>query len=127
MNLDKHNLKGSHWISVFADARPNGSQSIEYYDSYGREIPVDIMRDLKLVVDMLKPTTYLKFKNNKVIQQFDDTNTCGYHSMSFLIDRLRNVPFAQVAGYDTNKKINNAENSEADIKNEIEQGKFGYI
>jgi len=127
MNLDKHNLPGSHWVSVFADARPDGSQSIEYFDSYGREVPPDIQRDLKLVVDMLKPTTYLKFKNNKVVHQFDETNTCGFHAMSFLINRMRGKSFADVTGWDNTIKLNNADESEKKIDNQRKTGTFGFM
>src|ERR1700704_813158 len=62
INLDPHDKKGSHWCAVFIDSRPHGSNSVEWFDSFGRTIPVDIQKDIKLLVEALKPNTFLKIK-----------------------------------------------------------------
>ena len=114
-NLDTHEKPGSHWISVFID--PVGSKSIDYFDSFGREIPADMQKDVKLVVDLLKPKTFLKLKSNHVIHQKDDTSTCGFHAMLFILNRLRGKSFAEASGYnEVTHKIDKSKEYEAQIE-----------
>lgn len=120
MNLDKKSQSGSHWVAVYID--PVDSQTVEYYDSFGREPSKEFVRDIKYVIDKLKPPGYLKFKINRIISQKASTSNCGPFSMKFIIDRFRGKPFPECTGYD---------NSEKEEK-EIEKFKktlpeFGYI
>jgi len=99
LNLDPADKAGSHWVAIFIDARSSGSKSIEYFDSFGRVIPDDILKDLKLLVEMLQPGTLLKLKSNHVVMQDDKSSNCGYFAMRFLIDRFRGVPFSDATGF----------------------------
>src|SRR5207248_626530 len=85
MNLDKHNQPGSHWVAVYIDARPEGSQSVEYFDPLADPPSKQFMTDIRFVIKKINPSAYLKFKENRIKQQSDKTQTCGYHSMKFLI------------------------------------------
>jgi hypothetical protein len=100
LNTDPSNKPGKHWVACYIDTRPGGSNSVEYYNSFAVDCPADIKKALKLLVDKLKPDTYLKFKENRVIHQSDKSNNCGYFSCRFLIDRFRGKTFAEATGYD---------------------------
>jgi hypothetical protein len=95
MNTDPSYKEGQHWVAVFYDARPSGSLSVEYYNSFADPIPEDVLKDIKLLVEKLKPSTYLKFKENKVKQQAESSTNCGYFAMRFIIDRFRGKSFAE--------------------------------
>ncbi len=125
VNTDKENAPGEHWQAVFADARPEGSQTIEFYDSFGRDPPKTVQEDLRLVANMLKAKTYLKLKINKVIAQHDDTNTCGQHCLKFLIDRFRGKTFAEATGWDNTHKIDEADKQANKLQGWIKN--FGYM
>lgn len=125
MNLDPASKAGSHWVAVYID--PVGSKSVEFFDSFGREIPPDIQHDVKLVVDILKPNTFLKLKSNHVIHQDDSTNNCGYFAMKFLIDRLRGKSFAEASGYDDKMRDNKSEKYEAEIERLKKVPPFSYL
>src|SRR3954463_8884264 len=67
INTDPHTMEGQHWDAVYIDARdgPESSNSIEWFDSFGRPMPQDILNDCKLLLKMLKPSTVLKLKENQ--------------------------------------------------------------
>lgn len=125
-NTDKASGAGVHWIALFADARPEGSNSIEYMDSFAREPSPAVLKDIQLISQMLQSPNYLKLKVNKVVQQFDDTETCGWHCAQFLIDRFRGKSFAEATGYNPDQKIHgHEEHSENRVENM--QKRFHYI
>jgi len=35
INTEPNSEPGQHWQAVYIDARPEGDQSVEFYDSYG--------------------------------------------------------------------------------------------
>ena len=92
------------------------NKAIEYYDSYGRDPSKAFMKQVKLMVSNLEPDTYLKFKINRVKQQREDSDTCGYHAMLFLMDRFKGKPFKQCTGW---SEVCKAEKRAAKV--------FGYI
>jgi hypothetical protein len=104
INTQKSNQPGQHWQAVFYDARPSGSNSIEFYDSFGRDPSKSFMKDVKILADKLNAETYLKFKINKIIQQSNTSSNCGYFASKFLIDRFRGKPFRECTGYDEHTK-----------------------
>jgi len=65
-------------------------------------MPPDI-QDCKLILKMLKPSTVLKLKENRVIAQSDNSSNCGYFCCRFLMDRFRGKSFAAATGYDINE------------------------
>ena len=123
MNTDPSNKEGKHWIAVLIDL--DNDLSVEYFDSFGREPPKKFMKEIKKLIDKLRPHSYLKFKTNRVQLQDKNTQNCGFFSMKFLIDRLKNnVSFKNATGY-KNEIIDNSiegENNIQSLKN-----KFGYI
>lgn len=104
INTQKHTQPGAHWQAVFYDARLNGSNSIEFYDSFGRDPTKAFMKEIKELANKLNAETYLKFKINKIIQQSNTSSNCGYFATKFLIDRFRGKPFRECTGFDEHVK-----------------------
>jgi len=129
INTQDHDKPGMHWDAVYIDARngPESSNSLEWYDSFGRSIPSDILEDCKLILKVLKPATILKVKENKVIHQKDETSNCGWFCCKFLIDRFRGQPFSEATGYDDKIKINHSNEDEAEIERLKKTPPFKYI
>lgn len=121
INLDKVSQPGSHWCSVFIDARPDGDHSCEYFNSFAEPPTQEFMKDIKTVVKKLDPNSYLKFKDNRVVLQSDDTSNCGEFSIRFLIDRMRNKSFKEATGYECPIKNNHIQGEK-----EIEKWKQNY-
>lgn len=129
INNQDHTKPGQHWYAVYIDARdvPESSNSLEWFDSFGRGIPPDILQDLKLVLKCLKPKTLLKVKENRVIHQKDETANCGYFCCKFLIDRFRGKSFADASGYDDRIKIDQSDHDEKEIERLKKSPPFDYI
>ena len=129
INTQNHNQEGAHWQAVYIDSRdsPESSNSIEFYDSFGRTIDPSVLEDLKLVLKILKPSTVLKLKENKVIMQSNNSSNCGWFSIRFLIDRFRNRSFSEATGYDDRVKLNHAKHDEAEIEKTKQMAPFSYI
>ena len=129
INTDPYTKEGSHWQAIYIDARdgPESSNSIEFYDSFGRSIEPEVLHGLKLLIKMLKPSTVLKLKENKVIMQSDNSSNCGWFCVRFLIDRYRNQSFASATGFDDKFKISEVTKNEKEIKKMKEMPKFDYI
>jgi len=104
LNLDDSSKPGSHWVGVFYDGRPQGSHSVEYFDSFGRQPPSDIMSDLKRIPKKLEAGQHLKLKVNGVGKQHPDTVSCGYHAINYLLNRFRGKPFKSATGYNSIQK-----------------------
>jgi len=101
MNTDPSTKEGEHWVSLLVDARPKGDASVEYYDSYGEDLPKDIQKALKKVVDKMYANTYLKVKVNRIKHQSLNSSNCGPFAIKFIQDRLgRNKTFQQASGYE---------------------------
>jgi hypothetical protein len=111
INTDDHTGDGQHWQAIFFDARPQGSHSIEFFDSYGDNPDQRVLKDLLAISRKLEPEQYLKLKVNKIRQQNATSANCGWFCIKFLMDRLRGKPFA-----DTTKFVNDSKRSEADIQ-----------
>lgn len=125
INLDPSSKPGSHWVAVYID--PIGSKSIEYFDSFGREIPNDVLKDIKLIIDIMKPTSILKVKSNHVIHQHSDTMNCGYFAMAFLIDRFRGKSFAEASGFENIMKFDRSKEGEEQIERLKKLRPFSYL
>jgi hypothetical protein len=124
MNTDKRSQQGTHWVACFGDARPNGSNSLEYYNSFGEPPTKEFMKQIKGVAQKMDAGTYLKFKENKIVDQSANSSNCGYFAARFLIDRFRGKPFSECSGYDDHVK------QEKDIekfKSHLDIKPFRYI
>lgn len=104
MNTDNSDKAGKHWVALFWDARPNGSKSIEFFDSFASDPTPHQMQQIKKIVQRLNSDTYLKLKINKVKRQSVNSANCGYHAMQFLINRYRGKTFSDATGYDDKVK-----------------------
>ena len=124
INLSKRADGGSHWVSLFGDGRPEGSLSIEYYDSFGDEAPQEVIDELPRIVKAMKAPGYLKFKENLIQKQDVKSSNCGYFAMSFLIDRFRGKPFSDCSGYDDHLK---GERNIEEFKKKLNIRPFPYV
>lgn len=85
------------------------------------------MTDIKQVIKVIDPETYLKFKVNRITQQRVNSSMCGYHAIKFFVERYAGKPFDQITGFDKMKKslIDKSEDEVREFKNKIL--KFDYI
>jgi hypothetical protein len=126
-NLDTSKQNGSHWVGFFVDARPEGSNSIEYSDSFGDPIPDRMRKDLQYIADKLDAQKYLKLKENTLVQrQDDDTPNCGFFAVKFVLDRMRGKSFAEATGFDSNL-IDESVDGEKEISKFKTQMGWGYL
>jgi hypothetical protein len=93
----RHITTGGHWVAVYIDVEKD--MSIEYYDSFSDSPSKQFLKDIKNVIDRLKPSVYLKFKVNKIKEQNVKTQNCGWFAMRFLINRFKGIPFKDITGY----------------------------
>jgi hypothetical protein len=88
-NLDKHNERGSHWVSMFIDV---DEQIIFYFDSANDKIP----DEMKKLVDRIKtqglylkkPVHFKYYDSARARHQMGSTE-CGMYSLYFIINMLR--------------------------------------
>jgi hypothetical protein len=102
-NLDKHNQKGSHWVSYYVSmdpARPNFGAY--YYDSVAKAPPREVhqltTRIAAQVVTLVTPRVASRFEKryNTVRKQFRNSE-CGVFAMHFLVRMVESkAKFADV-------------------------------
>jgi len=97
INSTSSKTNGQHWRAVFIDV-PNSE--IDYYDSLVSQPTKEFLRDIKMLVDKINPSTYMKLKINMIKQQNDHTENCGFFACKFIIDRFKNKPFKNASGGD---------------------------
>ena len=129
INTDPSTKEGKHRASIYVDARDGSesSNSIEYFDSFANPMPKDMLEDCKLIIKCLKPNNFLKLKENRIIQQSNDSANCGYLAMNFLINRLRGKSFSDATGFDEKMKINHITKNEKEIERLKTEPPFSYI
>ena len=95
VNLDTHNMPGSHWVSVFIDLKKG---YIYFYDSCAGAPDEEI----KLLCDEIKKYVISKNINkkniinyNKTRHQFKDTE-CGVYSINFIMRMIRGDSFETI-------------------------------
>lgn len=117
MNTDASDKPGKHWVAIYIDG--SNDMSVEYYDSFAKSAPKKILKGIKKLIDKMKIDSYLKFKENKVIDQSVNTDTCGFHAAGFIIDRMDGLKFKECT------KFNNI--AEGERKAYKLRKRFGYI
>lgn len=89
-NLDKHTQPGSHWVALFIDIP---KEKIYYFDSYGDDIPKQI---LKFAKDVKQQGAGLNMdfdiNINKKRHQYSESE-CGMYSLYFIIQLMHGTPF----------------------------------
>jgi len=97
-NLDPHDRKGSHWVSMFMDlSEDNPNPFIGFFDSYGQAPPKQIYR---LIVRLKKQAKEcrgvdLVYKCNTVQHQHKNTE-CGVYSLYFIYQCLQGYSFDEI-------------------------------
>jgi len=87
-NLDEHDEKGSHWVSMFIDLE---EKFIFYFDSAGDLIPpeIRILKDrLIRQAKKLTPPLKLLYKHNHNVEHQLENTECGVYSLFFIITML---------------------------------------
>jgi len=103
-NTDPSTKPGQHWRAIFFDGRPKGDSEIDYYDSYGASASKGDLKNIKKIADKLQANTYLKYKENKVVQQNNESANCGFFTVKFIIDRINGKHFTACSGWDEHVK-----------------------
>ena len=94
-NLDRHYQSGSHWVSLFANINlKSKNYGIYYYDSNGRNAPLEIRKfALKLITENFDITKKkMHFFQNNIRHQLENSE-CGMFSLYFLDQSLKNINF----------------------------------
>lgn len=81
-NLDTHDGKGTHWVSVFIDIP---KKHIYYFDSGGSKPPKNIMNSLLNIIKYINNDIEI-YINRKIHQFFN--SECGVYSISFILRML---------------------------------------
>ena len=79
---------------------------------------------MKKLVDEKKPDTLLKMKISSVRNQRDDTDTCGYQAMNFVMKRVDGQTFREASGFKDQDNTANGEKESNQLKKQLG---FGYI
>jgi hypothetical protein len=103
-----------HWRAIYIDL--DNDKSIDHYDSYGMEAEPDIQEQIKKLLSSFDLPYYLKWKDNKIINQRANSSNCGWFCIQFLLDRFDGKPFKDSTGY------SNVNKSERELKE-----RFGYL
>ena len=122
INLDTHNMSGSHWVALFINLREN---KIYYFDSFGikpqRRINNFIRKVLTYmynkkhgldigIMDFMKEyhsSDDYDVRFNKIQHQFKNSE-CGVYSMNFIIRLLGGKDFDTIVENITNDDTMNA-------------------
>lgn len=84
-NLDKHNQRGSHWVSLFIDLE---SKLIYYFNSTGEAPPPQINALIKrIIAQSIEHGITMDYKYNYLEHQLEDTE-CGMYSLFFIISMV---------------------------------------
>ena len=87
-NLDEHDEKGSHWVSLFIDIQ---YKFIFYFDSNGEPIPneIEILKDRIINQGKeLSPKILFKYNDNHTKEHQEGNTECGMYSLFFIITML---------------------------------------
>jgi hypothetical protein len=110
INLDEHNMPGSHWVALYANLRKN---IVYYFDSFGKKpgkrINIFVRKILNYMYNVkyhtnIKMSEFMsKFHSsndydvryNKIQHQFKNSE-CGVYSMNFIIRLLGGETFDDI-------------------------------
>jgi hypothetical protein len=105
MNAEKSTQAGDHWVGVMLDSRPNGSNSVEFYNSLGKAdrpfLLKPFLRHIRPILSELQPETLLTFKENLIPDQNATSSNCGEFSIKFLEDRYAGKSFSEASGFNS--------------------------
>jgi hypothetical protein len=126
MNTQPIKVKYGHWVAVLIDKEKG---TVEYFDPLGDEPDKRWMKDIKKFLKNHNISGLYQCKINRVTRQKTESDTCGYHSMKFLKERMDGKTFKQATGYDDAVElINKANAGEKAVKKFKDQiSKFGTV
>jgi len=87
-NLDPHYKPGSHWVSLFINAKKG---KIFFFDSAGDEIPKQVMTLVERVIDQgskLEMPIHFTFDQNYPVEHQYGNTECGIYSLFFIVHML---------------------------------------
>lgn len=85
-NTDKHYESGSHWIAMFVDLK---KKNIFFFDSNGNEMPYQIDRLIKNIVEQCKLLKIkMKVDSNEGFRHQSSNTECGMYCLYFIISYL---------------------------------------
>lgn len=112
-NTDDSSGDGKHWVACLIN-----DNNIEIFDPLAQDIQPTVLNQIK---KKLKNGFY-QIKVNRVKRQKDTTDTCGYHAMKFIHDRIaKGKTFKQATGYDIFDKAIQGEKELKPFINKIQQ------
>ena len=96
-NLDPHDRRGSHWVSMFMDV---GCEYpfIGFFDSYASPTPRpirELIKKLQQQVETCMSPITLTYMSNTVQHQHENTE-CGVYSLYFIFQCLNGYSFKQI-------------------------------
>lgn len=120
--INTNNLKDKegHWVAIWFDTIDDCE--FNYYDPFGNNPKAYFIDKFKQMFQDMESECYIKVKINKIKQQSISSNTCGWFSIKFLLERMNNITFKEATKY---KKINNNEKDIKELKQQY--NKFGFI
>ncbi len=101
-----------HWVAILINKK---DKIVEYFDPFGNE-PENEKKFNKDIIEILKNNGLngdYQFKINRVQKQKITADTCGYHCIKFICDRLKGKSFMETTGYDI---INDSLKGEKEIE-----------
>ena len=107
----------NHYTAVFCDMI--NYKDLCYYDSYGNDIPQKLYEKLEKFIHTLELPYMLKFKENKIQNQSNTSDTCGIFSMFYIYMRYFGFSHKEASGY------NNIEENEKRMLNA--RVNFGFV
>lgn len=101
-NTDTSKGKGIHWIAINVTKK-----SLEYYDPLAGRLRKGFLDSMSKVLRR-NGIGQLKLKVNAVRDQRANSDSCGFFSSKFLIDRARGNSFSKASGYSSISKAEKA-------------------
>lgn len=101
-NTDTSKGKGIHWIAINVTKK-----SLEYYDPLAGRLRKGFLDSMSKVLRR-NGIGELKLKVNAVRDQRANSDSCGFFSTKFLIDRARDKSFSKASGYSSISKAEKA-------------------
>jgi len=102
-NLDRHDQRGSHWVSMFVDLE---DKFVFYFDSAGDKIKPEIASLANNIIKQaseLQQPIVLEFHQNYPVEHQMGNNECGMYSLFFIVTMLTN----KIDEQDNKKVFNN--------------------
>lgn len=111
------NNNESHWVGCYIDLI--NDHEINYYDSLGNQSPDIFKQEMKRLLNSLNIDVYVKFKENLIKNQPDNSLLCSFYCMTFILQRLAGLDFKYITNY---KNLN--EKNIKELKQKYDKFKF---